>query len=179
VLETKRLILRKFTTDDFDELLEHRSDEEVMKFLGGVQGPEMIREKIELYSAAFERDGHAFCVMIWKETGGFIGVGGLQTSPETGETEVGYTVDKKFWGKGIATECTLACLEFGFETAGLKKMIARTHSENAGSIRVLEKAGMEFEKENKKKDGVWVQYKISKDEYDGNKKASAPAIYSC
>jgi RimJ/RimL family protein N-acetyltransferase len=163
MLETKRLRLRKFTFDDVEALFEHRSDGEVMKFLGGVQDLDTVKAKIKLYSDAFDRDGYAFCVMIWKETNEFIGVGGLQTSPETGETEVGYTVGKKFWGKGIATECTLGCLEFGFNKIGLQKIIARTHSENAGSIRVLEKAGMKFEKENEKKDGIWVQYALKRE----------------
>ncbi len=168
MLETKRLLLRKFTSDDFQPLLHHRSDKDVMKYVGGTQSPEKIKEKLNLYSDFYKKNGYAFCAMIWRETDEFIGVGGLQQSEPSFETEVGYTVDKKFWGRGIATECTLGCLEFGFNKINLEKIIALTHSQNIGSIRVLEKAGMKFDKEVKNNNQNWFKYKLLKEEYVGN-----------
>ena len=171
MLKTKRLILRQFTLEDLEVLVKHRSDKTVMKYLGGIQKPKDVKKRLKDYSEFYEKNGYAFCAMIWRKTNEFIGVGGLQKSPSnrkssnTGETEVGYTVEKRFWGKGIATECTLACLDFGFNTIGLKRIIALTHSENIASIRVLEKAGMKFEAETQNMNETWVQYVISKDEY--------------
>ncbi|WP_051568676.1 GNAT family N-acetyltransferase [Crocinitomix catalasitica] len=46
---------------------------------------------------------------------------------------------KKYWGKGFATEAAKASVNFGFNKLGLNRMIAMVLSENAGSIRVLQK----------------------------------------
>jgi len=57
------------------------------------------------------------------------------------------TFGKKDGGKGIATESAKACVNLGFSTLGLKRMIAMVLPENTGSIRVLEKLNFEYEKE--------------------------------
>jgi ribosomal-protein-alanine N-acetyltransferase len=135
-------MIRPFADSDFAQLLRHRSNPEVMKYLGGVPSPEIVRTRLEFYIQHFRDHEFAMGAMIWKETGAFIGVGGLQLVEDGSDVEVGYTVDKPFWGKGIATECTVSCLEHGFGKLGLKRIIARTESANLGSRRVLEKAGM-------------------------------------
>jgi ribosomal-protein-alanine N-acetyltransferase len=165
MLETKRLILRQFETDDVSELLRHRSDAEIMKYLGGTQNRATVKKRIKLYADFYQKHGYGFCAMIWRETGQFIGVGGIQISATSGETEVGYTVDKEFWGRGIATECTIACLDYGFEKLELNKIVALTHPENIGSKRVLEKAGMSLEKETENMGETWLQYMVTKDKY--------------
>lgn len=167
-IETERLTLRKFTTRDLPELIRHRSDKDVMEFLGGIQKPEVVQERLKVYAGFYEKNGYSMCAVFWKETGEFIGVGGLLESKTSKGTEVGYTVDKKFWGKGIATECTKACLEFGFHKANLDKIIALTHPKNLASRRVLEKAGMNFEKNMENMGETWVQYAILREKYDRN-----------
>jgi len=73
-----------------------------------------------------------------------IGWAGLQFLPELDETEVGFLLDRPFWGKGYATEAALASLEFGFEHFGLDHIIALVHPENLASRRVIEKCGMSY-----------------------------------
>jgi RimJ/RimL family protein N-acetyltransferase len=178
MLKTERLILRRFTNLDLDSLHKHRSDKDVMKYLGGVQKIEQVAQRLRAYAEFYDNNGYAMCALIWRKTEEFIGVGGLQASSRVaGETEVGYTIDKKFWGKGIATECTRACLDFGFNKIGLKKVIALTHQANTGSIRVLEKAGMKFEIKTENMGDIWVQYAIEQEEYARDKKTSAPKIH--
>ena len=66
---------------------------------------------------------------------------------ELNEVDLGYRFFKKFWGQKIATESALACIEYGFNTLGLKRIIGRAMKENIASIKVLEKCGMHFVKE--------------------------------
>ena len=72
-----------------------------------------------------------------------IGWAGLQYLPELDETEVGFLLDRPFWGKGYATEAALASLRFGFEHCELDHTIALVHPENHASRRVIEKCGLE------------------------------------
>jgi len=57
---------------------------------------------------------------------------------------VAYLLSRRAWGKGLATEAARAAIRFGFETAGLEKIIGLVHPDNTGSIRVLEKCGLTF-----------------------------------
>lgn len=55
--------------------------------------------------------------------------------------ELGYMIQKEFWGKGYATEASLSLLDYAL-CLGFKKVMATTSKENQASIRVLEKSGM-------------------------------------
>jgi len=59
-----------------------------------------------------------------------------------GETEVLYALDQAHWGMGLATEAAGATLLFGFESAGLERIVAFAVPENRASTRVMEKVGM-------------------------------------
>ena len=65
-------------------------------------------------------------------------------SPELGETEVAYLLSRQVWGRGYATEAARAAVRYGFEAARLQAIIGLVHPENAASIRVLEKCGMQL-----------------------------------
>jgi RimJ/RimL family protein N-acetyltransferase len=73
-----------------------------------------------------------------------IGWAGLQFLPELNETEVGFLLDRPFWGKGYATEAALASLKYGFEKLSLDHIIALVHPDNLASRRVIEKCGMVY-----------------------------------
>lgn len=51
---------------------------------------------------------------------------------------------KRYWGKGYATEASKVCLEYGFETLNLSRIIAKAMPDNTGSIKVMQKLGMTF-----------------------------------
>ncbi|HVE57461.1 MAG TPA: GNAT family N-acetyltransferase [Pyrinomonadaceae bacterium] len=167
MLETERLIIRQFTFDDLDCLIELRSDEEVIKYIGKrkMQNPEAIEKRLRFYIDCYAKFGYGMCAMIWKETGEMIGWSGLQPLEETGETEVGYGMIKRFWGKGIGYECARAWLEYGFETAGAQRIVAVAAPENKGSWRIMEKCGMKYERTDKHYGMECVFYGISKEEF--------------
>lgn len=167
MLETERLLIRKFTPDDLGKLIELRSDDEVIEYLGGkrLQNPENIAKRLQAYFDSYEKNNFGVCAMIWKETGEMIGWSGLQPLEETGETEVGYGMIKEFWGRGIGFECALAWLKYGFEQAGIERIVAVAAPENTGSWRIMEKCGMKYEKTDLHYEMECVFYAITKDEF--------------
>ena len=82
-----------------------------------------------------------------KPSGKMIGICGLGiTSPKDREGgEMGYCLNRKFWGKGYTTEATKAMIRFGFQKLGLRRITATCDSQNKAAARVLEKAGMRKE----------------------------------
>ena len=67
-----------------------------------------------------------------------------------------------YWGKGIATEAAIACLNYGFNQLNLNRIIAMLLPDNMGSIRVLEQVGFQFEKEFMEDGDLVKQYYILK-----------------
>ena len=102
--------------------------------------------------------------MVYKQDDLFIGFCGLKYLPEEDEVDLGYRFVKAYWGMGLATESGKAALDYGFNELGLKRIIALALADNVGSIRVMEKLGMRFEK-NFEEDGMKaVRYVIEKSE---------------
>lgn len=147
-LETERLLIRPYTNEDLDELIEIRSDPDVYRYLGGLerQNPAEITKRFAFYLECYEKLGFGMSAMIWKENGENIGGSGLQPLEDTGEIEVGYSLKKAYWRRGIGYECAKAWLTYGFEQAGLERIVAVCDEDNIGSWRIMEKCGMTFEK---------------------------------
>ena len=140
--------MRPPTRDDLPALVRMRSDEDVARYLGGpeMQTPEFIDRRLDFYIGCQASHGFSMGAILDRSDGGMIGWGGLQPLEETGEIEVGYSFDKAHWGRGYATEAAAAWLRYGFERAGLKRIVAVASPENTASRRVMEKLGMRYEK---------------------------------
>jgi len=169
MVESERLIFREFTLDDLPMLIEQRSDPDVNKYLGGtkLQNPEALAKRIRFYMSCYESHGFGMCAMIWKPTGEMIGSAGLQPLDGTDDIEVGYSLVKEFWGKGIGTEAARAWLEHGFRDHGLDRIVAIAVPENIASRRIMEKLGMHYEKTEFHYDAECAFYAVSKDEFLG------------
>ena len=167
MIESERLIFRKFTLDDLPMLIEQRSDPEVNKFLGGtkLQNPEALAKRIRFYISCYDTHGFGSCAMIWKPTGEMIGSAGLQPLDGSDDIEVGYSMIREYWGKGIGTEAARAWLEHGFRDHGLDRIVAIAVPENLASRRIMEKLGMRYEKTEMHYGSECVFYAISKDEF--------------
>jgi RimJ/RimL family protein N-acetyltransferase len=164
MIETERLSFRKFTLYDLPQLIEQRSDPEVNKYLGGTarQNPEELAKRIRFYMSCYDSHGFGMCPMIWKETGEVIGTAGLQPLENTNEIEVGYSIIKKYWGRGIGTEAARGWMEFGFLEKRLQRIVAVADLDNCASIRIMEKLGMKFEKSELHYDIECAFYSISR-----------------
>ena len=88
------------------------------------------------------------------------GLCGLKFIDDLKEVDIGYRFHRKYWGSGYATESAAACLKHGFEKLSLKKIIGRAMKENIASIKVMEKIGMKFEREELLHEGSGVIYSI-------------------
>jgi RimJ/RimL family protein N-acetyltransferase len=147
-LETERLVLRRFTEADVDNLFELDSDPDVMRFLtGGRPTPrDVIRnETLSRFLRYYERfEGFGFWAAIEKSTGEFLGWFEFRP-PEGGapeEVELGYRLRRSAWGKGYATEGSRALIRKGFTELGVRRVLASTMAVNVASRRVMEKAGL-------------------------------------
>ena len=171
MVESERLTFRNFTLDDLPLLIEQRSDPEVSKYLGGtkLQNPEALAKRIRFYMSCYDSHGFGMCAMLWKPTGEMIGSAGLQPLDGTDEIEVGYSMIKEYWGRGIGTEAAAAWLGHGFHEHGLERIVAVAHTENWASRRIMEKLGMHYEKTEFHYDAECAFYAISKDEFLGSR----------
>ena len=103
-LETERLVLRRFTTDDVDNLVELDSDPDVMHYInGGKPTPrtEVENDILPAFLAYYERfEGFGFWAAIEKSTGEFLGWFHFRPKEGEGDPELGYRLRKSAWGKG-------------------------------------------------------------------------------
>ena len=149
-LETERLVLRRFTEADVNHLVDLDSDPDVMRFLtGGTPTPRAVIERDILphFLNYYERfEGYGFWAAIERSTGEFLGW--FHFRPASGhpddEPELGYRLRRSTWGKGYATEGSIALIDRGFRDFGVRRVLAETLVVNTASRRVMEKAGMQL-----------------------------------
>ena len=169
IIETKRLALRKITLEDSEDMLRLHSHPVVQKYTGEatIEALEEMEKAIRIRLENYPKYGFGRWGTFIKDGMEFIGWAGLAYLPEFDEIDIGYRFLPQYWGKGYATEASHAILEYGFETLGLTRIIAIAMKENLGSIRVMQKIGMQFEKyapyEPGGEDVVW--YEFNKSDY--------------
>jgi len=149
-LETQRLVLRRFTMADADDLESLDADPDVMRFVtGGVptSRDEIETEFLPAFLGYYQRyEGFGFWAAIEKTTGEFLGWFHFRPRPDAdpGEVELGYRLRKSAWGKGYATEGSRALISKGFTEFGVQRVVAETMAVNTASRRVMEKSGLKL-----------------------------------
>lgn len=144
VLQTPRLTLRRMTEADATSILELNSDPEVLKYLhepvlrDEAHALEVIRTII---LPQYENNLGRWAI-ITKDNNEFVGWCGLKQRPEINEIDLGYRLKQSAWGKGYATEAAKATLAYGFNTLQLPVITGRAHIDNTASLKILEKIGM-------------------------------------
>ncbi len=167
MFETERLRIRKLEPDDLPWLIELREPDAVSRYMGGreMQNAEAITARMPFYLECHEKYGFGFSVMSLRSTGEKIGTSGLQPLGDTGEIEVGYNLAEKYWRQGYGYEAAYAWLKYGFEVAGLDRIVAVAHPDNKGSWRIMEKCGMKYERDQIHYGMNTVVYAISRKEF--------------
>ncbi|MCT8136662.1 GNAT family N-acetyltransferase [Anaerobacillus sp. CMMVII] len=150
ILETERLVLRKFRADDVPFLYEIFSDQETMAYYPAPFSQEKTENWVKRSQERYRADGYGLWAVCRKDTLACIGDCGLVKQEVDGkaEVEIGYHINKRYWSKGYATEAALACKEYGFDKLNLDKVISIIDPNNKPSIRVAEKIGFTKEKES-------------------------------
>lgn len=122
------MLLRQFTEADLPLIKALNADPEVTRFLS-------VSDDLPGYLA------EGSLVAFDKATGEFVGWFEFRPVGE-GIVELGYRLRSQAWGRGLATEGSLALIERGFTEQGVRKVVAETMFVNAGSRRVMEKCGL-------------------------------------
>ncbi|MEW2378951.1 GNAT family N-acetyltransferase [Micromonospora sp. NPDC047812] len=147
-LSTGRLVLREFTPDDADLLVELDGDPEVMRYLTGGRPtpPEAVRERVLPRILAHYRrpPGLGWWAALGRGSGDFLGWFEFRPTRDgdAREVELGYRLRRSAWGVGLATEGCRALIDTGFTALGVERVTANTMSVNAASRRVMEKSGL-------------------------------------
>ncbi|MCA1567059.1 MAG: GNAT family N-acetyltransferase [Acidobacteria bacterium] len=165
-VETARLRLRMFTTDDLDALALIFADLNVMEFIGKDGLPIPVEETaVALESIVRHWQTHGFgrWAVEDKEERSLIGYAGIRSLE--GRPELVYLLAKKYWGRGLATEAAGACLRYGFREKQFDSILALSRPLNVRSRRVMEKIGMRFEQDARYFGIDVVQYVIRRQEY--------------
>ena len=167
IVETERFTLRGFESGDIDRLAEVLGDPMVMRYMPG-DDPwprEAAERELDGIIEHWDQHGYGRWAVVDGGDGRVIGWCGLGFLPEIGETEVAYLLDKDYWNRGIATEAARISLRYGFEEAGLGRIIALAFPENGASRRVMEKIGMVYDETIH----IWkldlVKYSITREAY--------------
>lgn len=171
MIETQRLILRRFEDADADAIYAMRSDAEFMRFIKQPESRKQAVGWMRMVSRYWETDNFGFWAVVEKRSGETIGWSGTWNLWETGEKEIGFAIARKFWGRGFATEAASVALRYSFENRKAEKTVAVAIPENAASRRVMEKLGMKPEQQ--RYFGSYglelICYSITKEEYARNR----------
>lgn len=148
ILRTERLYLNRMIPNDADFVHRLNADPEVIRYTGDppFESVSSARAFLEGYTG-YDTPGYGRFAVRLIEHDGPIGWCGLKWTEEMMEVDLGFRFLKPHWNKGYATEASLACLTHGFKNLGLKRIIGRAMHANHASIRVLEKVGMQYWKD--------------------------------
>jgi RimJ/RimL family protein N-acetyltransferase len=149
ILETERLLLRPLSTDDAEFILGLLNEPSFIRNIGdrGVRTLAQARSYIlNRPVATYAPDGLGLYLVTLKETNEAIGICSLLKRDGLDDVDIGYALLPRFWSKGYAVESARAIKEYAKNVMGLNRIVAITDPTNEGSIRVLEKIGLKFER---------------------------------
>ena len=148
-IETKRLILRRFTLEDAGAMFRNwASDEEVTRFLTWPphSSEEVSRTILEEWIASYQNDRFYQWAIVPKENGepvGSISVVGMNENVDM--VHIGYCIGRPWWHQGITSEALKAIIDFFFEQVGANRVESRHDPNNPHSGMVMQKCGMKYE----------------------------------
>jgi len=172
-IETDRLLLRRFTFNDIDDIVELVSHPSVARVGNKIKASATeVKKYLEMQNLMqpFELNKCFDLGIELKEQNKIIGfVGLIRKNHKQGE--VGWALNIGYRGRGYATEAARALISYGFQTLGLHRILADTSNMNVSSLKVMERLGMRREghyRESEFQDGRWMDvlvYAILADEW--------------
>jgi [ribosomal protein S5]-alanine N-acetyltransferase len=149
VIETERLILRKFTTEDAPFMLKLLNTPAWLRFIGdrNVHTVEEAKQfLLNGYLKSYETHGFGFYLAMEKTTQNPIGMCGLVKRNTLEDVDIGFAFLPDFVGKGYGFEAASATLNYAENVLKLEKVIAIVDPENVVSIALIKKIGLQFER---------------------------------
>ena len=147
-LESARLVMKKMTESDADDMFAYTSDADLLAHLPLNVTP--TRAETQAAIRGFMDMYHARRVAPWgislKETGQHVGIVGFESwNPVTDRAEIGFLVARAHWRQGYAIEAAKRVMRFGIEKMNLNRIEARVKPDNEPSRLLLAKLGMRYE----------------------------------
>jgi RimJ/RimL family protein N-acetyltransferase len=149
VLETERLVLRRFRPEDAGFILVLLNDPSFLRYIGD-KGVRSLGDA-EAYLAngplaSYAAHGFGLYLVLGKSEASPLGMCGLLKRDYLPDPDIGFAFLPEFCGKGLARESAVAVIEQGKETFGLTRLLAVTALDNRNSIRLLERLAFRFER---------------------------------
>lgn len=145
-IETERLVLRKFSRNDCEDMFKNwASDLQIQLEYGEpvYDSFEKTSELLDKYIAGYQSDDYYRWAVIDKLTGENIGqIAFCRVYSDCMTAEIEYCIGKRFWGKGFAGEALSAVIDHAFKNTGFLRLEAYHRAENEKSGRVLQKSSM-------------------------------------
>lgn len=152
-LQTERCIIRDIAEDDVEGMFALESNPNVHKFLGNqpISTRDQAVEIIENILWQYKTFGIGRWAIEDKVTHKFIGWTGFKREEKLRTDrvyiDIGYRLREKFWGKGLATETALACLNYGFDTLNFEEVCGCADTDHKASNAILRKIGLRCKEE--------------------------------
>lgn len=148
-LTTDRLVLRDWQAQDKEPFTKMNADLEVMRYFPKTLTANESHEMVDEIQRRIDNNGYGLFAVESRKTGEFMGFVGLN-HPKIPYffnpcLEVGWRLDKAYWGQGFATEAGKACLQMAFEKLGFDEVVSFTANINLPSQRVMQRLGMRFD----------------------------------
>jgi len=145
---TARLHAERLTASHWAELHRMHQDPVAMAHLGGVRDAAWTTSYLDRNLAHWERYGFGLWILRESPAADPVGRAVLRhlLVDDGDEVEVGYGFYEPYWGRGLGTEITQACLRFGFDVLRRSSLVAVTSPDNHASQHVLRKCGLVFDR---------------------------------
>ena len=144
ILESERLLFRPHEIGDLDAFCALEADAEVRRYIGGAPRPREAAE--QKFRNGLKQAGKPLSLRaaVYKPEGVYVGQCGLYPNfrpggPVPGEARLSFLLDRRYWGRGLATEAGRLFIAYGFEQLRLRRIRAVVQTGNQASARVLEK----------------------------------------
>ncbi|MDY6784950.1 MAG: GNAT family N-acetyltransferase [Cyanobacteriota bacterium] len=147
ILETKRLLLRMFREDDFNDYAKIVGDPEIARYIG--DGKPLSRfaawRSMAVILGHWQLRGYGLWAVEERQSGNLIGRIGFFYPEGWPGFEIGWVLSRSYWGRGYATEGAKVALDYGFRQLQQNRVISLIRPQNIKSVRVAERLGEKLE----------------------------------
>lgn len=174
-LETERLRLRPLRLSDFDDFAALWADPKVARYLlRGTFDRAQSWRVLAFLVGHWQLRGYGMWVVAERATGTFVGTIGFSDPEGWPGCELAWTLARRFWGRGYATEGARAALAYAFSVLNKDHIISLIQPENRASIRVAERLGESLEGRTELLGKEYLVYGIDRDGYEGELRRQRP-----
>ena len=149
-LESERFHLKEFREEDFNNIYEVFSDDEIMRF-SGINVVEPFRQAknyMNIISLMYKKKQGIRWAIYDKTNNSFVGdIGLFNINEKDSSAEIGYLITKGYWKKGVGTECSKEVINFAINNLNIEKILAIIDKDNIPSIKLIKKLEFKMEYE--------------------------------